>query len=65
MQDEYAVGVSDVMESPWRHGCMIAATGGQRDRNPYPTESPEWQEWLTGYQAWEDAPKVEIELLDP
>lgn len=62
--DDYAIGVSDVMESAFGVGLMVAATGGARSSNPHPVESVDWQEWLRGFQAWEDAPKIEIEVPD-
>lgn len=60
--DDYAVGVSDIMESPWGAGMMVSATGGDRGANPHPIEGADWQEWLRGFEAWEVAPKVTIEV---
>lgn len=60
----YATGVSDVMQSAFGAGLMTAATGGERGANPHPMESADWQEWMRGFQAWEDAPKFEIEVPD-
>lgn len=62
--DDYATGVSDVMESAFGAGLMVAATGGERTVNPHAVESTDWQEWLRGFQAWEDAPKLTIEVPD-
>ena len=61
-EGNYATGVSDAMNSFFGDGLMVAATGGSRSKNPHPMENADWQEWMRGFQAWEDAPKVEIDM---
>ena len=62
--DDYAVGISDILSSPFGQGLMASATGGDRTPNPHPVESSDWCEWMHGFEAWEIAPKVEIEISE-
>lgn len=61
---DYADGVSDVLLSAFGAGLLEAAAGGERGANPHPVDSLDWQEWHRGFSAWEDAPRVTIEIPD-
>lgn len=64
MNESSENAVGQILASVWGEGCRAAGTGLDRSANPYPIDGADWNEWLRGFQAWEDAPKVVINLPD-
>jgi hypothetical protein len=62
--DDYAVGVSDIIQGPFGQGFGAAVFGHFADSNPFPTDTNDWREWKRGHEAAQTVEWKSIEIPD-
>lgn len=58
----YATGINEIIAGSFMAGFGAQALGWNRSRNPHPVESTEWQDWLRGFEASENAKWQTLEV---
>jgi len=62
--NDYAIGISDILESVWSQGFGAKIFNHPLSTNPYAVDSNDWREWLRGYESAENLKWQTIEVPD-